>query len=118
MSNTLWGLGAIAVVMALLIIRNLFGGGKMPANIVLEKIKSGAKIIDVRTPEEFQDGAYPNAVNIPLSQLSQRISEIPKDKPVVVYCLSGARSASAARTLKNAGYTDVINAGGLGDMPR
>ena len=118
MSNSSWILVAIAIVVALLIIKHLLGGGKMPANIVLEKIKSGAKIIDVRTPEEFRDGAYPGAVNIPLSELGQRLSEISKDKPVVLYCQSGARSASAARKLKQAGYTDVINAGGLSDMPR
>jgi Rhodanese-related sulfurtransferase len=118
MSTSSWILGAIAIVVALLIIKHLLGGGKMPANTVLEKIKSGAKIVDVRSPEEFQDGAYPGAINIPLPELSQRMGEIPKDKPVVLYCLSGARSASAARTLKKAGYTDVINAGGLGDMPR
>jgi phage shock protein E len=118
MSIRSWIVGAIVVVVAWFIMKYLLGGGKMPANIVLEKIKSGAKIVDVRSPEEFQDGAYPGAVNIPLQQLSQRMGEIPKDKPVVLYCLSGARSASAARTLKKAGYTDVINAGGLGDMPR
>ncbi len=118
MSNNSWILGAIVLVMALLIMRQLLGGGKMPATTVLEKIKSGAKIVDVRSPEEFRDGAYPGAVNIPLPDLGQRMNEIPKDKPVVVYCLSGARSGAAARMLKKAGYTDVINAGGLGDMPR
>jgi phage shock protein E len=107
----------IAFLMAWLIITYLLGGRTMPANIVLEKIKAGAMIVDVRSPEEFSDGAYPGAVNIPLPELSQRMGEIPKDKSVVLYCLSGARSASAARTLKKAGYTDVINAGGLGDMP-
>ena len=90
----------------------------MPANIVLEKIKAGAAIVDVRDPEEFRDGAYPGSVNIPLSELKKRLSEIPKDKPVVLYCQSGARSAAAARLLKKAGYTEVINAGGLSDMPR
>ena len=46
------------------------------------------------------------------------MGEISKDKPVVVYCASGGRSATAARMLLQAGYTDVVNAGGLGDMPR
>jgi phage shock protein E len=90
----------------------------MPTNIVLDKIKSGAEVVDVRTPEEFREGAYPGCINIPLADLNKRLGEIPKDKSVVLYCQSGARSAAAARTLKKAGYIDVINAGGLSDMPR
>ncbi len=85
---------------------------------LMNKIQSGAKIIDVRTPEEFNEEAYPNAVNIPVDQIQERITEFgEKTKPILVYCASGARSAYAARLLKNAGYTDVINAGGLYDMP-
>jgi phage shock protein E len=91
----------------------------MAGNIVKEKIRSGARIIDVRTPAEFQDGAYPGALNIPLRILPLRIGELePKDKPVVLYCESGARSGHAARLLRQAGFTDVINAGGLADMPK
>lgn len=88
------------------------------SDIVKERIQAGAKIVDVRTPDEFRDGAYPGAVNIPVQSLGARLAEIPKDKPIVVYCASGGRSATAARLLKQAGYADVINAGGLGDMPR
>jgi len=90
----------------------------MAGNIVKEKITAGARIIDVRTPAEYKDGAYPGAVNIPLSVLSAKISELePRDKPIVLYCASGARSGQAARLLRRAGFTDVINAGGLDDMP-
>ncbi len=88
------------------------------ADPVMDRIKAGAKIVDVRTPDEFRDGAYPGAVNIPVQSLGARMGEISKDKPVVVYCASGGRSATAARMLLQAGYTDVVNAGGLGDMPR
>jgi rhodanese-related sulfurtransferase len=87
------------------------------ANIVLEKIQSGATILDVRTPDEFRDGAYKGAVNIPLSDLGIRKAELKPDVPVVVYCASGARSAKGARLLKEAGFRDVINAGGLLQMP-
>jgi len=85
---------------------------------VLDKIKAGAVVVDVRTPEEFADGAYPGALNIPVQELGARAGEIPKGKPVVVYCASGARSAFAARMLKANGWADVVNAGGLDDMPR
>jgi phage shock protein E len=82
------------------------------------KIKAGAKIIDVRTAEEFNEEHYPNALNIPVDQIRQRLTEVgEKNAPIVVYCASGSRSAFAARLLKSAGYTDVINAGGLEDMP-
>ncbi len=85
---------------------------------LLNKIKSGAKIIDVRTSEEFGEEHYPNAVNIPVDALQFKLNDVgEKNSPVVLYCASGARSAYAARVLKNLGYTDVINAGGLYDMP-
>jgi phage shock protein E len=84
---------------------------------ILEKIRNGALIVDVRTVDEFMDGAYPNAVNIPVQELAARLDEIPKTASVVLYCASGGRSAMAARFLKQNGYADVVNAGGLGDMP-
>jgi phage shock protein E len=88
------------------------------AGNIREKIAAGARVVDVRTPAEFQDGAYRGAVNIPLSSLAARLKELePKDKPIVLYCASGARSGQAARMLKQAGFADVINAGGLDDMP-
>jgi phage shock protein E len=91
----------------------------MAGNSVKEMIKSGAKIIDVRTEGEFADGSYPGAVNIPLNGLAARLGEVgPKDGLIVLYCASGARSAQAARLLKQSGYTNVTNAGGLDDMPR
>jgi phage shock protein E len=105
-------------IIAVIILKRLLGGGKVASSIVKQKLESGAMIVDVRTPDEFRDGAYPGAKNIPLSDLGRRLAEIPKNRPVVLYCASGARSSSAARTMKQAGYADVINAGGLADMPR
>jgi phage shock protein E len=91
----------------------------MAGNTLKEMIKAGAKIIDVRSPGEFADEAYPGAVNIPLSVLPAKLDELgPKDKPIVLYCASGARSAQAARLLKQAGYANVTNAGGIDDMPQ
>ena len=85
---------------------------------LVEMIKGGAKIVDVRTVEEFEDEHYPNALNIPVDQVADRINEFgEKEKPVVVYCATGSRSAYAARVLRSVGFTDVINAGGLYDMP-
>ena len=108
---------AALILVGAYLVRRLQGVNKMPSSLVKQKIDAGATIIDVRTPEEFRDGAYPGAINIPVSNLGARLGEIAKSKPVVLYCASGARSASAARAMKQAGFTDVVNAGGLGDMP-
>jgi phage shock protein E len=91
----------------------------MAGNTVKDKIAGGARVVDVRTPAEFADGAYPGAVNIPLAALPARMIELePKDKPIVLYCASGARSGQGMRLLKQNGFVDVINAGGLDEMPR
>jgi len=103
---------------AFLAVRRLAGGRRAPPELVKERIQAGAKVVDVRTPGEFGGGAYPGAVNIPLATLSGRLREIPKDRPVVLYCASGMRSGSAARILAAAGYAEVLNAGGLRHMPQ
>jgi len=91
----------------------------MAVSSIKDMIKAGALIVDVRTPDEFADEAYPKAVNIPLSILPAKLDQLgPKDKPIVLYCASGARSAQAARFLQKAGFSNVVNAGGLDDMPR
>ncbi len=81
-----------------------------------EKLIKGT-IIDVRTPEEFSGGHYPNAINIPLDNLQQRSNEFIKmPKPIVAYCRSGNRSGMAVSILKQNGINDAINAGGLDDL--
>ena len=66
-------------------------------------------VIDVRTVKEFQSGAYPGAVNIPLDELEHRITELGTDfnRDITVYCASGARSAYAQNVLKQKGFTQV-----------
>lgn len=75
--------------------------------------KSEHLLIDVRTPGEFAAGYIPGAINIPLDQISQRLSEIPKDEPVVLYCQSGNRSNQATKLLKGEGYTEIYDLGGI-----
>lgn len=90
----------------------------MASNSIKEKIAAGATIVDVRTVDEYQDGFYKGAINIPVNALEKRMGEIgDKKKPVIVYCASGSRSAVAMSILKSRGFTDVMNAGGLDDMP-
>jgi molybdopterin/thiamine biosynthesis adenylyltransferase/rhodanese-related sulfurtransferase len=68
-------------------------------------------LIDVREPDEYQQGAVGGARHIPRGYLEQRIeNEIPdRDQPLVIYCAAGVRSAFAAATLQELGYTDVIS---------
>ncbi len=71
-------------------------------------------IVDVRTPEEFSSGRIPQAINIPLSELDQRISELEKSRNATIYlvCEVGARSASATQKLLDAGFTAPVNVTG------
>lgn len=71
-------------------------------------------LIDVREPGEYKTGYINGAKNIPLSQLSGRLGEIPKDKTVFLYCRSGMRSKNAARILLKNGHTGLVHLqGGL-----
>lgn len=75
---------------------------------------SKVTLIDVRTKDEFSLGAIDGAVNIPLDDLRDRLSEIPADKPVWVYCGVGLRGYLASNILRGNGFTDVHNLiGGL-----
>ncbi len=75
-------------------------------------VTKGAVIIDVRTTGEFRDGHIKGSKNIPLDTINGKLNEIKKlDKPVIVCCRSGMRSAQAASVLKSVGI-EVINGGG------
>ena len=82
----------------------------------LEKAKSinGSIILDVRTISEYKDGHIPNSINIPVEDIESVASKY-KDKstPFFVYCLSGARSASAARVMNQMGYENVTDMRGI-----
>ena len=75
-----------------------------------EEFKAGyrrAQLIDVREPNEYSAGHILGARNIPVSQLKMRMKEIRPDKPVYLYCQSGARSARAAQMLHRKGYKEL-----------
>lgn len=85
-------------------------GGKLES--VKEYMNKGAVIIDVRTVGEFQSGHIKGAKNIPLDNIFSKVNEIKRmEKPVIVCCRSGMRSAQAESILKNSGI-DVMNGGG------
>lgn len=78
--------------------------------------ESNGLIIDVREPDEWAEARIPGAKHIPLGTLAERAKEVPRDRPVILQCRSGARSARATRALLDAGYTNVRNLeGGIGE---
>jgi rhodanese-related sulfurtransferase len=93
---------------------------------VLHIQRFGDPIVDVREPEEFADGHIPGAVNIPLGRLEVEVDTHPaviahkgeprslRERPVVLYCLSGGRSARAAAALQRLGFENPVSlAGGI-----
>ena len=75
-------------------------------------------IVDVRTPAEFAQGHVPGAINIPVDQVTNRLSELAnaKNKDVVLYCRSGKRAGQAAEVLKANGFNKLLHV--EGDMPK
>ena len=76
-----------------------------------ELLKQGAVVIDVRSAQEFAAAASPGSINIPLSELGKERSCLDREKPVVVCCASGTRSAAARMILRKNGFKVVLNAG-------
>ena len=71
--------------------------------------ESGGVLLDIREPSEWKLGTLPGALLIPMSELQSRMEEIPKDKPILCICRSGARSQQVAAFLQFNGYDDVAN---------
>lgn len=110
MSNT--QIGILVAIAALWFFFSRWG--KVPAAKARELVAAGARLVDVRTAGEFGGGHLPGAINIPLDQLSGRLGELKKgDKPVVLYCASGARSGQAKRILTSGGIADVHDLGAM-----
>ena len=74
--------------------------------------KNEVMLIDTRTPEEFSFGSIPGAINIPLDDLRDRMSEVPTSKPIVLFCAVGLRGYLAQRILMGNGYRNVRNLSG------
>ncbi|ADB38700.1 rhodanese-like domain-containing protein [Spirosoma linguale] len=90
--------------------KSIFGSSDS-ANIQ-DILSDGAVLIDVRSPGEFAGGHVKGAVNIPLDQVDARIAQIKRyNKPIVLCCASGMRSARAKGLLISQGITDVHDAG-------
>ena len=109
-------LGLLVLYMAV----RLISGRKLNTTVLAARIKAGAMVVDVRTPAEYSDKHFRDALNIPIDELATRLPELGTDKSrcIIVYCASGSRASKASKLLRQAGFTDIINAGGLFNLPR
>jgi phage shock protein E len=85
------------------------------AELHTRMLQTGASpflLVDVRTPAEYGAGHIRGALLLPVDTLAGRLAEIPKDRPVYVYCQAGARSSRAASLLTKHGYTQINNVQG------
>lgn len=78
---------------------------------MLEQLKQGAKLIDVRTKQEYNEGHFDNAILIPYFEIAKNIKSIipNQEQEIIVYCENGGRSRKAYKTLNNMGYNNIYN---------
>jgi len=102
-----------AIVIVVFMIKK---SGQISAKDALEKMKSGALLIDVRSSGEFGSGHLAKAINIPLDEIESALPKRVKDKSQVLllHCASGMRSGMAKSKLKGMGYTNAFNLGSYG----
>ena len=109
----------LLVVVILLIRSNAIKGGKKitPQDLVSLTNQDAAKLIDLRSPNEFSDGHITGSINIPYADIKDRLHEIKlqEGKSLVLICDSGSQSANAGEVLNKSGYQNtVILSGGIG----
>jgi rhodanese-related sulfurtransferase len=116
----LWGAIALVALGAVVwfVARGTAATSSLPQEIsvadAFTQKNSGAFLLDVRQPDEWNDFHIAGSTLIPLDQLPSRLNELPKDQEIVVVCRTGHRSAEGRDILLNAGFTQVTSmAGGL-----
>lgn len=102
------------VNMAALVATNVLYGRFKQIHVseVRDLYEQGAFFLDVREKNEIENGQIKGALNVPLSELRERMNEIPKDRPIYVHCRSAQRSYNAVMALQNSGFTQVYNVSG------
>lgn len=112
------GLVAVAVIVGSIF---LLANGNQPAANTTQAntLASGTLILDVRTPEEYNSAHVASAALFPVTDLQAgKFPKVSKDSPIAVYCRSGNRSKVATLALKQAGFTNVTDIGGLDDLKK
>jgi phage shock protein E len=109
----------VIVMLALFTSCTNAGTGSIADRSEIKKwITDGALIVDVRTPEEFSSGNYKGSINIPLGDMEKNLIRFGnKEQKIVVYCRTGNRSGKAKEILEKNGYKNILNGGGLVNMP-
>jgi phage shock protein E len=112
---------ALAAIAALFASNVCFADTDIQADALLERARKADEsfvIVDVRTPAEFAQGHVPGAINIPVDQVANRLSELAgaRNKDIVLYCRSGKRAGQAAEVLKSNGFNKLLHM--EGDMPK
>ncbi len=82
--------------------------GSREAKELLAK-NSAVFLLDVRTPDEYRQGHIQGGVLIPINELERRVNEVPRNRPVLVYCAVGSRSNAAAGLLSGKGFKEIFN---------
>jgi rhodanese-related sulfurtransferase len=112
----------IAIGLIIFLIASLGGeqsssAGSLPASVSVDEAyqmyQDGTFVLDVRTPEEWNEFHAPNTTLIPLDELAARVNELPKDQPILVVCRSGNRSQTGRDILLQAGIDAASMNGGL-----
>lgn len=118
------GILLVAVVIILILLSSGGGGqasdpGNLPTFVSVDEAHQmyteGTFVLDVRTPEEWNEFHAPNTTLIPLDDLAARVNELPKDRPIVVVCRSGNRSQTGRDILLQAGFNATSMNGGLNE---
>ena len=88
---------------------------RLSPQLAAERLAGGVPIVvDVRTPRERQKSRIPNSISVPLNHLTERLAELPLDRPILAYCAGGYRSSIAASLLQRHGFSQVAEiAGGI-----
>ncbi len=110
-------LTAFAMLALLFLVTGLTRPRGVDPDQARELVEQGALLVDVRTPQEYEQHHIPGALNLPLQELDNRISELPEDQDIVLYCRSGARSGRALQRLQSLGYSDVYDLGSISRWP-
>ena len=116
----------VLIVVALLVFLIASLGGEQASNAdglpafvsvdeAYQMYQEGTFVLDVRTPEEWNEFHAPDTTLIPLDQLAARVNELPKDQPIVVICRSGNRSQTGRDILLQAGFDATSVNGGLNE---
>jgi rhodanese-related sulfurtransferase len=109
--NWIWiglGLAALAILATILLKPKTTQSNEISAAQAYQRYQEGAFFLDVRSQEEWDQTHIDGSMLIPLDELQNRLSELPRDRVIVVVCLSGHRSKEGMTILQQAGFSSVL----------